>query len=131
MQHNITKRKIVYIAHPIGGNVQANLASLRSIVHFINTSPKHAAVVPFVPYYADVVAMDDNVPEQRQCGLKNGQEILSRKGMVDEVWVTGHTISPGMQEEVFCAFRNGIKVCAFEPLFNQLQALKKEWESNQ
>lgn len=125
------KSKIVYLAHPIGGNVEQNLASLRNIVKSINLSPKYAAVVPFVPYYADVVSMNDDVPEQRRRGLNNGQQILARKGIVDEMWLVGPTITPGMKEEAFVAFRNGIPVKAFNKLFAQLEQLKKEWENQQ
>ncbi len=60
--------RIAYIAHPIGGDVKNNLASIRKIVREINLF--EADTVPFVPYYADVVSMDDNVKSERERGLK-------------------------------------------------------------
>lgn len=106
--------RIVYIAHPIGGKVQENLADLRRIIKRINL--EYPDVVPFVPYYADVVSMDDNIPEQRERGIKNDMEILDR-GIPDEVWLTGSTISFGMAMEHEKAVQKGIPV---KNLINQL-----------
>lgn len=60
--------KIAYIAHPVGGDVENNLTLIREIVLKINLEEED--VVPFVPYYSDVVSMDDSNPEQRARGLK-------------------------------------------------------------
>lgn len=119
--------KIVYIAHPIGGDVEANLANIRRIVKYINLSPKYATVVPFVPYYADVVSMDDNVPAEREKGLKNDLEIIKRPGMIDELWLCGHKISEGMKREAFAAWDAGIPVVTFNHLIEQAEKLKQEW----
>jgi hypothetical protein len=88
--------KIVYIAHPIGGDIEANLTDLRRIVKKINYDCRD--IVPFVPYYADVVSMDDNEPWERRRGMQNGMAILM-SGAVKEVWLTGDIISTGMKYE--------------------------------
>ena len=98
---------IAYIAHPISGDIEANLADLRRIVRKINLD--YPDVVPFVPYYADIVSMDDNIAEERARGIKNDMEILER-GIPDEVWLTGDRISSGMQAEILMAEREGIAV---------------------
>lgn len=123
-------QKIVYIAAPIAGDVQANLAYIRKIVHTINTLPKYATVVPFVPYYADVVSMDDNIPEQRARGLKNGQTVLTRPGVVDEVWMCGPVISKGMAQEAFAAWDADIKVVGFDSNIDQVEKLKQQWKNS-
>lgn len=92
--------KIVYIAHCIGAptkeGIEQNLADLRRIVRWINlTFPE---VVPFVPYYADIVSMDDNIPEERERGIKNDKAILE-SGIVRELWLTGPRLSAGMIAE--------------------------------
>jgi hypothetical protein len=88
--------KIVYIAHPINGNIQKNLADIRRIVRHINlTMPD---IVPFVPYYADIVSMDDNNIEERERGIKNDTELMHRN-FIDEVWLTGSKLSKGMKSE--------------------------------
>lgn len=101
--------KIVYIAHPIGGNVEKNLANLRRIVRIINL--RHPDIAPFVPYYADVVSLDDNIPAERERGIKNDMEILKRfRKHIDELWLTGNRISDGMKTEAAIAETLGIPV---------------------
>ena len=99
--------KIVYIAHPIGGDVKNNLACLRKIIKEINlTEPD---TVPFVPYYADVVSMDDNTPEERERGIKNDIAII-KSGVVQEMRLYGHRLSEGMKAEVMIASKLGIPI---------------------
>ena len=92
---------IAYIAHPIGAPTQqgidANLADLRRIIRHINLN--YPDVVPFAPYYADIVSMDDNVLSERERGMKNDDAIL-RSGIINELWMTGNTISNGMYSEM-------------------------------
>lgn len=102
--------KIVYIAHPISGDIEGNLADLRRIVRKINL--EFPDVVPFVPYYADIVSLDDNVPWERERGINNDIAIL-KSGVVDEVWLTGERISNGMAAEKELAAKLGIPVYDF------------------
>lgn len=106
--------RIAYIAHPISGDIQANLADIRRIVRKINM--EYPMVLPLVPYYADVVSMNDNIPEERARGIKNDLEIITR-GIPDEVWLTGPRISAGMQGESDAAKANGI------PVYNYINKL--------
>lgn len=99
--------KIAYIAHPIGGNIEENLADLRRIIRIINL--QHPGTVPFCPYYADIVSLDDNIPSERKRGIANDVAIL-RSGIVQELWLTGPRISTGMQLEKECAEELGIPV---------------------
>lgn len=123
------KMRIVYIAHPIGGDIENNLASLRRIIRSINSYETHT--VPFCPYYADVVSLNDNDPAQRARGLKNDIEILSRAGMVDELRLYGPTISPGMRLEIETAHYMGIPiVCSSQDLYNQLVPIMAELQHN-
>lgn len=88
--------KIIYLAHPISGNIESNLLSIRKLVRHINlTMPE---VVPFVPYYADIVSLDDNDPIERARGIQNDTHILM-SGIVDELWLCGPRISAGMRAE--------------------------------
>lgn len=98
---------IAYIAHPISGDIETNLADLRRIVRKINL--EYPDVVPFVPYYVDIVSLDDTIPEERTRGIKNDMEILER-GIPDEVWLTGPRISFGMDMECIAAREKGIPV---------------------
>jgi hypothetical protein len=92
--------KIVYIAHPISGDVNGNLEKIRLIVRAVNlTFPD---VVPFVPYYADCLALDDGNTDERARGIRNDREFFLQ-GIINEVWLFGPTISGGMHAEVALA----------------------------
>lgn len=87
--------KVVYIAHPIGGDVDLNLKKLFEIIKEINLN--HPDVVPFAPYIADVLSMDDNNKEERARGFVNNKEHFIRRNF-DELWYYG--ISAGVQTEI-------------------------------
>lgn len=99
--------KIVYVSHPIGGAIETNLADLRRIIRRINL--EYADVIPFCPYYADVVSLDDNVHSERARGIANNREIL-RSGIVRELWLTGAQVSMGMELESNLAIELGIPI---------------------
>jgi len=116
------QKRIAYIAHPIGGNVEDNLKSLRRVIYNINKYEKDT--VPFCPYYADVVTLDDNDPLQRARGIENDMAILKRPGMVDELRLYGERISDGMKEEIMVAHTMGIPVvCGSEKLYNEFLSI--------
>lgn len=99
--------KIIYIAHPISGDIEGNLYKIRKIVREICLT--NADVVPFVPYYVDIVSLDDNNPIERQRGIENDKEIFQR-GIIDEVWIYGDKISNGMKAEIQLAYSLNIPV---------------------
>ncbi|MEZ5195085.1 MAG: DUF4406 domain-containing protein [Bacteroidales bacterium] len=99
--------KIVYIAHPIGGDVDENIAKVLRIVREINLHSN--TVVPFAPYIVDCLALDDDIPEQRERGIMNNA-VLFDKGFIDELWLFGDRISTGMRIEIDAAMHLGIKV---------------------
>lgn len=96
---------IVYIAHPVAGNITANLKSIRNIVSNINK--KSPSVVPLVPYYVDVLVLE-RIGERKR-GIKNSIAIL-KSGMIDELWLYGNCVSPGMEAEIDIAHEMDIDV---------------------
>ncbi len=101
--------KIVYIAHPIGGNVKRNIKKVLKIVREINMSEPET--LPFAPYVVDCQALDDNRQYERARGIKNNQHLL-RSGIVKELWLYGSIISRGMLSEIDIAIELGIPVIA-------------------
>lgn len=99
------KKKIVYIAHPIGGDVDGNVAKVLAIVRELNMSGEH--IVPFAPYIIDVLALDDSDALQRARGFENNKQLFN---FVDEVWLYGGRISSGMQTEIEWANKLNIPV---------------------
>ena len=105
------KIKIVYICHPISGDIKGNLEKIRLIVREINlTEPD---VVPFAPYWLDCFALDDNIPAERERGIKNDHELFNRK-FIDELWLFGDRLSNGMKAEMQLAISLGIKVVVMD-----------------
>lgn len=89
--------KIVYIAHPISGDVENNLKKIIDIIRDINMTCDD--VVPFAHYWVDCHALDDTIPEERMRGITNDQEFFSRR-FIDELWLFGDRISIGMRAEI-------------------------------
>lgn len=90
------KKKIVYIAHKIGGDVENNIKSVLAIVRELSIKNE---VIPFAPYIVDVQALDDSKPEQRAIGFEHNKHLFY-SGIIDEVWLYGGRISSGMQTEI-------------------------------
>lgn len=93
--------KVVYICHPIGGAVRANIKLILQIVKRLNLD-ENPSVVPYAPYLADVLAMDDSNDKHRAKGLANSAELFARR-VIDEVWVYGNSITDGMHTEIVWA----------------------------
>lgn len=90
------KKKIIYIAHPIGGDVKGNLLEISRIYNHLSIEDK---IIPFVPYYATVLSLDDTVPVLRDIGFSHN-EALFKSGIIDEVWLYGKRITEGMRVEI-------------------------------
>jgi hypothetical protein len=104
--------KIVYIVHPVAGDIHGNVQKILKIIREINLTRKD--IVPFAPYIADILAMDDNDSAQRERGIDNGIAILG-SGIIRELWVFGKKISPGMEAEIHLAWEMSIPVIVMDP----------------
>jgi hypothetical protein len=105
-------KPIIYIAHPVSGDIKANLERILKIIHELNiTRPD---IIPFAHYVVDCYALNDDIPEQRQKGIENDTELLKR-GFIDELWLYGNRISVGMLAEIKLAQSLGIPVVPMTP----------------
>lgn len=105
--------KIAYIAHPISGDIAGNLKKIEAIGREINlTEPD---VVPFAPYFFDCHTLNDEIPKERERGIKNDIALM-KKGFIDELRLYGNRISEGMKAEINLAHGLGILVI---PMTNQ------------
>lgn len=98
-------KKIVYIAHPISGDFNNNMESIRKIYAAI--SREYPECVPFAPYWITCYALSDEIPTDRALGFSHNREFFER-GLIDEVWVFG--MSRGVETEIEWANEFGIKV---------------------
>ena len=99
--------KIVYVAHPISGDIESNLAKIIGIIREININEPDT--IPFAHYWVDCHALDDRVLEERNRGIKNDHEFFKRK-IFDELRLYGDRISYGMSEEMGLAKKYGIPI---------------------
>jgi hypothetical protein len=103
-----TKTRICYIAHAIGGpDMEKNISDLKRILKRINL--EQPDVVPFCPYLADVMSLNDNNAYHRALGIANDRVVL-QSGIIHELWLTGSSISSGMKSEIIIAEQQKIKV---------------------
>ena len=99
--------KIVYIAHPISGDIYGNLRKVSEIIRKINLTEPN--IVPFAHYFVDCYALNDSIPEERERGIKNDTAFFNA-GFIDEVWLYGDRISNGMKSEIELAKKLGITI---------------------
>ena len=97
--------KIIFISHPIAGDVKNNIAKIISICASIHT----AEIFPVAPYLLTLEYLRDEVGEERALGIESGLVYL-RRGHVDEVWLFGEKITSGMRQEIMAARETSILV---------------------
>ncbi len=99
--------KIVYIAHPVSGDIAGNLEKVRIIGRHINLNEPN--VVPFSQFYFNCHTLNDDIPAERERGIKNDTALL-KKGFIDEVRLYGDRMSAGMAAEVELSIKLGIPI---------------------
>lgn len=100
------KNKVVYIAHPVGGDVAGNIEKIINICREIHLQSDN--IIPFAPYLLSLQYLDDNIPEERELGMRADKEYFKRKAF-DELWVYGD-LSAGVKKEIKCAEEYGIPI---------------------
>ena len=99
------KKKTVFIAHPIGGDVRGNAKKVADICRMVHDKN----VIPVAPYMVAIYYLNDEVIEDRELGIEANLETFHRR-YIDELWFFGDRISPGMEQEVWLALELGIPV---------------------
>lgn len=102
-------RRVIYIAHPVRGDVPGNRAKIVEICESLTS--KNPEIFAWAPYLQSITHLDDTVVEDRALGIRINTACL-RSGVVDELWLFGDTISEGMRAEIALARSLGIPVIA-------------------
>ena len=83
-------------------------------------------MVPFCQFFFDCFTLDDDIPAERQRGIKNDITLLN-KMFIDQVRLYGDRISTGMREEIKLAHTLGIPVVPMtEDTRKEYEELKKK-----
>lgn len=95
--------KLVYVCSPYHGDMERNR---QNAVEYCEYAAR-MGVIPLAPHTIFTQYLDDDVPSQREVGLKMGLELLKR---CDELWVFGPVITEGMKQEMIEANLENITV---------------------
>jgi hypothetical protein len=104
-------KKLVYIAHPISGDVKGNIDKVLAICRDIHLK-SGSKIIPYAPYIAALLYLDDNNKEERELGFEANRRLFE-KGGFDELWLCGDRVSKGMREEVEWCIRLNIPVVSY------------------
>jgi len=106
----IQRPRVVYIAHPVSGNVDENIKNIFNICSMIH-SPH---LIPFAPYLVGLQYLNDQLIEQRELGMQVNA-ITFRKRVMDETGLFGPKISSGMTGEIELSIEETIPLRCYNP----------------
>jgi hypothetical protein len=119
----MSRPKMVFIAHPISGDVENNCRRVLEICRQIHTKE----VIPVFPRLTWSQYLGDS-PDDKELAIALN-EAYFRSGTIDELWVYGDKLSDGMKREIQLARELGIKVVPMTDLVaHDIAALQKEPE---
>lgn len=95
--------KLVYICSPLRGAIEENIKKANRYCEYA----AGCGTIPLAPHAIFTAYLQDNIPEQREQGLKMGLALLKR---CDEMWVCGDEITQGMQGEIDLATKLHIPI---------------------
>ncbi|MCL2509212.1 MAG: DUF4406 domain-containing protein [Oscillospiraceae bacterium] len=100
------RRPLVYVCSPFAGDEVFNTERARRFCKFA----VEQGAIPFAPHLLYPQFMDDGDPGERELALLFGVVWLCK---MDELWVFGEYISPGMKREIKKARAKGIPIKFF------------------
>lgn len=109
------KKKTVFIAHPIAGDIAGNMQKVLAICEQVHNDE----IIPVAPYLVSLQYLNDEVVEDRQLGIDANMECFHR-GYIDELWLYGDTISTGMKAEIALAKELNI------PIFPKTEGTRRD-----
>jgi len=96
---------VVYMAHPVSGDVEGNLAKARVLVRELEETHPDVAIV--ASWITECEVWDDANPIERAAGLRRDMAVI---GVCHELWLVGPHVSGGMAMERDHAMALGIPV---------------------
>lgn len=84
---------VVYMAHPVAGDVEGNLRRARQWVRWLEHNYPVAVVATWI---TECEIWDDGDPLQREAGMARNFAVIEK---CDAVWLVGGRLSNGMARE--------------------------------
>jgi hypothetical protein len=100
--------KVIYLAHPVSGDVAGNLAEARRWIRWIYDNVPGIAIV--ATWITECEVLDDGNPEHRKMGLQHDVAVVGR---CDAILLVGPKFSTGMQAELIAAEARGLRILTF------------------
>lgn len=97
--------KLAFIAHPLRGDIDNNLDSVRDWYRFF-TDRVHDTLF-LTQWVIDCEVYDDSDEGQRRAGIDRNLALLEK---CDALYLVGSGITPGMQEEMSVALKHGLEI---------------------
>ena len=108
--------RLIYICSPLRGDIEENIRKAEKYCRL--AVEKYPDVLPIAPHIYCTRFLDDRIPEEREAGLRMGQQFLDK---CCELWCFGIP-SEGMKGEIGYAEERGIPVLdGFEVLKEYLE----------
>lgn len=104
------KLKIIYMAHPLAGDVEGNINRAKCWMRWIEE--KHTDSAVSAGWILDAEIWGDEA-EHRAAGLRRD---LARLERCDELWLVGPSLTPGMALEQEHAKKVGLRIRDFTSL---------------
>jgi len=76
----MTRKKVVFIAHPVAGDIENNVKKILVICELVHKSD----AIPVAPYLVSLQYLDDTVVEDRALGIEANLECFHRR-YIDEL----------------------------------------------
>lgn len=109
--------KVVFIAHPLAGDIENNIAHAKTLSRAISDATDD--VTPFCPIILYAAFLDDTTPDHRQRGIKYCRSILP---LCDELWLAkGWRKSQGCMSEYHLAKKLDMPIYEVQVTEDKLQ----------
>jgi len=118
----MNKRPFVYVCSPLRGDIEGNIKRAIRYCRFVYRE----GGIPLAPHVIFTTFLDDNIPEERNAGIKMGLDLLLK---CNELWAFGEKISEGMRSEIEMAKGLGLKVRRFNGRCELLEVVDGESKS--
>lgn len=102
--------RVVYLAHPVAGDVAANLISGKQWFRWCYSLALDAVFIAPWIQTIEILCEDDGDPAIRARAMDRNIAVLRR---CNELWLCGPTVSRGMQIEANAARESGVQVRDF------------------
>ena len=126
----MSKKRLVYVAHPMSGDIDGNTEKVKKIIRFLTEKEKKRVAdlerrgfqyqerLFVAPYLASIAVFDDRIPKERVWGTEINERMINNQAFND-LWLFGDRYTEGMHREVRLAKIKNISIAAISKGVNR------------